>query len=227
MDPERQYWLANLRRENEGADIFLRVVQRVYLTGGVVVTLVNTDAKSLAADVGVPKSISILNLSGDTEANLNAASDELNDLLGDPADPAVGGSFKLVEASRRSVTLNEKFDRLLVIGYLGYDFPIEDGGKLGMPIATLQQLENRAVLKRPTLYEFNADADAATLRNQVYAWLEEDGNAHYKERIVKLADFLDERFAYTGLQDSWLLSASADQLQIIVNEFVSDNPGGQ
>jgi hypothetical protein len=51
-----------------------------------------------------------------------------------------GGAIKFVGASESSVALAESFDRLLVIGYLGFDVPVYPGGDLGVPIPTFQRL---------------------------------------------------------------------------------------
>ena len=55
-----------------------------------------------------------------------------------------GGAVRVAQASRRSVTLSETFDRPLVVGYLGFDVPVLPTGELGVPIATINQLEARA-----------------------------------------------------------------------------------
>lgn len=65
----------------------------------------------------------------------------LNDALAGGNKP--GASLQIIQASSRSVTMKENFDRPLVIGYIGFDFPIRKDGELGVPIATLNQLENR------------------------------------------------------------------------------------
>lgn len=54
----------------------------------------------------------------------------------------LGGAVKLQWATSRSVTMDETFARPLVIGYLGFDFPIIKDGRLGTPVATYRQLED-------------------------------------------------------------------------------------
>lgn len=59
-----------------------------------------------------------------------------NSALAALQDFAPGGSFRFTAASSRSVSLNETFDRPLVVGYLGFDIPIGVFGELGSPIPT-------------------------------------------------------------------------------------------
>ena len=49
---------------------------------------------------------------------------------------APGGSFRFVSASARSVSMEEKFEPPLIIGYLGFDMAIGPRGLLGPPIPT-------------------------------------------------------------------------------------------
>ena len=128
-------------REKTDEGIYLRVVNRVYLTGRVVVELYNTEGAAGKVTGGQTQDISIPGLKeNDTVANytsgLKALSSAINASL-------PGGEIKLAWATNRSVALSETFDRPLVIGYMGFDFPILKYGDLGAPVATLDQLEGK------------------------------------------------------------------------------------
>jgi hypothetical protein len=124
--------------------IFMRVVSRVYLTGGVIVSLIRSDAEGAGLEVGKAPKVSLVNPSGNLDANytnvLAALDKEANAVT---ALKDAGGAIKFVGASESSVTLAESFDRLLAIGYLAFDVPIYGGGDLGMPIPTFERLNGR------------------------------------------------------------------------------------
>lgn len=117
---------------------FLRVISRVYSTGQVSVTVNNDEAVSGEARGGADRPIDILGLTkGNSEKNYSDALETLNKLV---SNELPGGTVKIAAASSRSVTLSETFPRPLVIGYVGFDLPILEGGRLGAPISTLAQL---------------------------------------------------------------------------------------
>ena len=77
---------------------YLRVVNRVYLTGRVNVSLLNEEASGAQLDAGAPKDVSLQQLAiGNTQEHLTA----INDALGKSLDQVPGGSVKLVSASGR------------------------------------------------------------------------------------------------------------------------------
>ena len=116
---------------------FLRVISRVYATGQVSVTVNNDEAMSGQASGGTDKSVELLGIAkGDTDKNYSTAIEAIGKL----AEKLPGGKIKIATASSRSVTLSETFDRPLVIGYVGFDMQILDGGGLGPPMSTLAQL---------------------------------------------------------------------------------------
>jgi len=51
-----------------------------------------------------------------------------------------GGTIKVEAATNRRVWMSETFARPLVIGYLGFDYPIMEGGVLGIPVATREHV---------------------------------------------------------------------------------------
>jgi hypothetical protein len=164
--------------------VYLRVINRVYLTGKVIVSLRNTtsgnvwtklgwfgedkgstvpEEKNKAAKTGPstksakstdpnqptkPKQPANENeLIERTESaqknNIKAALDMFNALLEEGSGAKAGGELSAMWATDRSIILSETFDRPLVIGYLGFDFPVMKGGDLGAPIATLNQLSGK------------------------------------------------------------------------------------
>ncbi len=145
-------WARNSRVEGELAmmaaaakeTLFLRVVSRVYLTGAVMISLHDQSAVSQGADAGAAPEIELLDAAADESLDaFENARDRISDRL---TRDLPGGSIRLAQASRRSVTMSESFERPLVIGYLGFDVPVLPNGELGAPIATLSMLENRDVV---------------------------------------------------------------------------------
>ncbi len=136
--------LADAYHQNRDRTVYVRVVSRVYLTGRVSVSLTNTGSGSAGVDVNQRQSFSIPDLTERNafeahQANIAALNAELaqSEIPGQP-----GASFRIAWANDRSIAMDEAFDRPLVIGYLGFDFPIMDGGVLGLPVATIQRLES-------------------------------------------------------------------------------------
>jgi hypothetical protein len=72
-----------------------------------------------------------------TDANYEGAIKAINQLL---SEELPGGKVKIVTATSRAVTFSETFERPLVIGYVGFDMQIIEGGRLGPPISTVGQL---------------------------------------------------------------------------------------
>lgn len=129
---------------------FLRVVTRIYLTGKLQVSLHDASTRAAGADAGLARPIaSMLAQTPGTatetadiaDKNYENVMKRLNDLLKD-SQPALGdslvpgGSVRIGAASARSIAMSETFDPPLVIGYLGFDVPIQENGTLGAPIPT-------------------------------------------------------------------------------------------
>ncbi len=177
---------------------YLRVVNRVYLAGQVNVSLLDASARGASLDAGAAKPVTLTEIAADsTQANLNA----INQALGVALDQAPGGSVKLTSASDRSVSLSETFPRPLVIGYLAFDLPILDGGRLGAPVATQAQIRGTSVLP-PTQYGVDANSErvsawlAANAQRvaEVKAWLAAEGHADLGlTNVVEGAQYADLR----------------------------------
>ena len=61
------------------------------------------------------------------------AAADYRDALGALGGPP-GGAVRLVQASERAVTMQEDFDRPLVLGYLGFDVRVFPDGTIGAPV---------------------------------------------------------------------------------------------
>lgn len=77
----------------------------------------------------------------DLQRNLNTlntglAAEKATRVVEGVAQLVPGGSIRVTMASSRAVSMSETFDSPLVIGYLGFDVPILEGGVLGKPIPT-------------------------------------------------------------------------------------------
>ena len=93
----------------------------------------------------------------------------------------LGGAVKLRWATARSVALDEAFPRPLVIGYLGFDYPINEDGSLGTPIATQHQLEGRDRAGQITGQDITSveyGPDVPALRNRIERWFARDRAAN-------------------------------------------------
>jgi hypothetical protein len=191
---------------SNGQQFFLRVVNRVYLTRQVDVSLFANRAGGGEGSAGIPQPLQLANIaqSGtdaaklydtiDAVLNRNAAPTTKpanpNPAPANPGEPAsqpaplAGGTIKLRMASSRTVALSETFERPLVIGYIAFDLPIESDGSLGAPVATFAQLERRNVL-RGTPVKWGVDATSDRIRK----WLGDS-----QERRDQVNDYLKSRY---------------------------------
>jgi hypothetical protein len=116
---------------------YLRVVTRVYLVGQVNVTLTDENSSAATASGGVPKPVDLSNMDSRNTVQNYAA---LNSLLQSANGGLPGGTVKLALATARSVSLVDRFDRPLVLGYLAIDLEVLPDGTLGPPIPTLKKV---------------------------------------------------------------------------------------
>jgi hypothetical protein len=177
-------------RENRSQ--FLRVISRVYVTGSVSVTLKNDEATSAEAAAGADRPVKLMMVKEDgTAANYTEAIKNINDLA---KDQLPGAKVKVATASSRSVTMNEEFDRPLVVGYVGFDMPILRGGRLGAPISTLLQLTGKRpppVRSSENVYRLAMLAHIYTALNDDSIQEEEEEEEEEAERIRAALDALD------------------------------------
>lgn len=181
MNPKLEIWAAenklDLHRLAHGSPdpIFLRVVNRVFLVGRVIVSLSNADTKSAGLDVAAAKPIDLLSLQTDDpvkiEQNAQAykkASETYKGVLNDLTANIPGGSIRVAQASRRSITLEETFDELKAIGYLGFDVLINEDGSIGPVMTTFQRLEGKAEYPKSVAYGKDENSDI------ILKWLKAD-----------------------------------------------------
>ena len=127
--------------------LLLRVISRIYMTGGMVVSLTRAGTTGGGITAGSAPNLSLVNADGNIKDNVAATLKALEDSANPPALEA-GARVKFLSASNSSVTLSESFDRMLAVGYVGFDVPIFRDGTLGAPIPTFERLEN-LTLARP------------------------------------------------------------------------------
>jgi hypothetical protein len=138
----------NQKLLNQYEHCFLRVVSRVYLAGKVDVTVTTSQTTGGSAGAGDETPASLMGIgSNSTAENYQATLNALNNLV----KSQLGAGVKVVTATSRSVTLNETFNKPLVIGYIGFDMqivkqktgnePSVESMTAGVPISTLSQLE--------------------------------------------------------------------------------------
>ena len=127
--------------------VYLRVVTRVFLTGGVTVTLSNLEASSAGLDVGMAPELELLDLAAKEPTKaasaiqaFQQASEALQKKLNDVTQGGAGGSLRLTQASRRAIGLDETFPVPLVIGYRGFDVKVFEDGSLSAPIPSFASI---------------------------------------------------------------------------------------
>jgi hypothetical protein len=145
--------------DTEGGDAnYVRIVSRVFLVKKVSVTVLSGDSASGGAQFGgaeVPAAQILTDKSAAESAT--QAVDRINESLAkvktaeiNPPVPAPGApllkampsvSVRVVQATKRSISMEEEFARPVAIGYLAVDRQILPEGKLGPPLHTLVRLK--------------------------------------------------------------------------------------
>lgn len=129
--------------------VLLRVITRVYMTGGMTVSLTRDATKGGEVKAGNAPAVSLVNANGSIDKNVEGTLTALENKINLQALD-VGGRVKFLSASSSAVSLAESFDRMLVVGYLAVDVPYFKGGCLGYPLPTYERLESRT-LGQPVL----------------------------------------------------------------------------
>jgi hypothetical protein len=163
---------------------YVRTVYRIYVAGGMNVSLINNDSFGARGDAGASKPVAMLNAGGATES-ANAATNYasvLSSLSQSVASTTPGANLTLSSASSNSVAMNETFPRPLVIGYLAFDRAINDDGTLGPPIPTHARVTNKVIAPATAVYGSDGNAD------RIRVWL----NANASNRKT-LQDWLAPR----------------------------------
>jgi hypothetical protein len=204
---------------------YLRVITRVYLVRSLVVSISNDRAGGAALGAGAnpnfgegarpagevsdssPEREGRAAESGKSAVQGAYAAAEETAVASAKANQFPGASFKIVKATNRGVTLSERFSKPLVVGYVGFDLPIFQGGRLGRPIATLDQLAGSA----PAVGAFSpTELDLTRLRafEALRLKLEEASSSDMNAK--RLVDGLDElarsiipyKYAFNAYSDS-------------------------
>jgi len=161
--PEIQLMLARTRSATANR-LYLRMVSRVYLVGRVTVSLQAQGSSSGGADVGAPKPANPFTMTTEDAEELKsvaASYKEAMEAVGNALNEGLpGGSVRFVSANRNAVVMDEKFGRLLAIGYLGFDVEVDRNGRLGAPVATLDVLEDRPGAKARLASDLSAQSRA-------------------------------------------------------------------
>lgn len=133
---------------------YVRVISRVYVTGKLIVGIQSTEAVSGALSAGVPKSVDLTQPVAATappgtvtaaeraidgyKSSLRSINESLGTAAATATDALPGATVKVLAFSARSVAMSQEFtDTPLVIGYLGFDYPILGNGSLGRPVPSL------------------------------------------------------------------------------------------
>ncbi len=172
---------------------YLRMVYRVYVAGGVNVSLIDNRAFGARADAGASKPVALFD-AGETSEAADAAKNYasmLSSLSQSVAAATPGANVTFSSASSRGVAMNETFPRPLVIGYLGFDLPIAADGRLGPAMPTHARVTGQDVAESTAV--FGADSNADALRT----WLEsEPGN---REKLTQWLNANAEGLSVTAL----------------------------
>jgi hypothetical protein len=186
---------------------FLRVISRVYVTGQVSVTINNDEAMSGEMAGGADRPIELLGITkGATEKNYTDAIEAINKFV---SDKLPGGKIKIATASSRSVTLNETFDRPLVIGYVGFDLPILEGGRLGSPISTLVQLtEGKSIPAQPVNHLYRLAS--ISHMHAALTGIKGPEAEQVRRELDKLAERLPDKYSFSVYEFSSATSIRKD-----------------
>jgi hypothetical protein len=164
--------LAKMAKNALPTSLFLRVVSRVYYARALDVSLQSTGSQGESGKGGVVNDVSLLSTNGTVNSNYTNLLNTLSSSVASAASTAssatqVGAAVKFVSASSSSVGMSQSFDRLLAIGYLGFDVQVDTNGDLSVPIPTFQHLERQINEPKIRRVHFGADANSA----KIEAWL--------------------------------------------------------
>lgn len=148
QNPSVRRRLAETAVASRPAEVFLRVVSRVYYARAVDVSLQRADSQGAGAQAGTVSGVTLLTNEGNAVQNYTNTLNALTAAATTPASAVssatqVGGSVKFVAASSSTIGISQSFDTLLAIGYLGFDVPVYTNGDIGYPIPTFQHLARK------------------------------------------------------------------------------------
>lgn len=180
--------------------VYLRVVNRVYLTGAVDVSIQSGSSfggafsllgggqqdgditPSLAS--GSPETTAEKN-TGETNGDMPLATltDRINAAV-KTAEKTPHGSFSFRLVTAHAVSMREAFERPLVIGYIAFDVPVLLSGKLGAPSLSREALdteyseEGQAILPVPAVQRNYTACRARFMK------LDDDSRAQFISRMT-------------------------------------------
>lgn len=168
--PDVKDKLADIAYRSAPDRVFLRVVSRVYYARAVDVTLSRSASQSVGGKGGTVSDVNLM-----TGTNTSAPSQFSNTIsvlnsslaLMSNAVPQIGASAKFVGANSSIVGLSQSFDRLLAIGYLGFDVEVFKDGSIGSPIPTFDRVTQKTT---PPAQSFGDDDATPRIRS----WLQKD-----------------------------------------------------
>jgi hypothetical protein len=140
-------------QDNTNGPYFLRVVSRVYLTQKVAVSMYHDSSLGGTISGGVPKDVPIPDTqSSNAPANysnlvnsVNGVVSTLQSAVSNVNGVAPGGTLKFTAVSSRSVSLEEKFARPLVIGYTGFNISFS---RADLTKGRTRRISNAALMKQ-------------------------------------------------------------------------------
>ncbi|MEO8379988.1 MAG: hypothetical protein ABI779_10035 [Acidobacteriota bacterium] len=198
------------RGREEEEQHYVRVVYRVYVAGGVNVSLITNQSHGGRLDAGASKSSSLFDAGGTTEA-VDAAKNYasvLSSLSQSVASATPGANVTIASASSRGVAMNESFPRPLVVGYLAFDREITSAGTLGPPLPTHARVTGQDV--GATTAVFARDSNADRLR----AWLTPDNRKRLNDWLAKNAANTSIAIFLNGSQFELLRSKAVQELGV-------------
>lgn len=142
---------------------YLRIINRVYVTGGVTVSISASGSGAAGLSAGVPRTASLPTSSAAAAADYQNVLTTLNNTV--KANSSIlkpGGSVSVASASSRTISMSEIFPRPLVIGYLAVDRQILDGGYLAEPHSAKEAMEQGLAAVKTDDY-CGADANSRLL----------------------------------------------------------------
>lgn len=176
--------LTETARNAAPTKIFLRVVSRIYFARAIDISLQRTDSQGGSGKGGTVNDVSLLTTNGGVNPNYINVLNTLNSAVSTVASNVaaatqVGGAVKFVSASSSTVGLSQSFDRLLAIGYLGFDVQVSTNGDLGAPIPTFQRLTGEIPNTPIPPVKFGSDENTTKIRS----WLKVSAVPSHKEQL--------------------------------------------
>jgi hypothetical protein len=179
---------------------FLRVVSRVYVTGKLEVNISNQSATGLGGNIGADRSLAFMEVNKNTTAE--TYKDMIKELNKIANEGTPGARFTIASATSRNVSFSEDLPRPVVVGYVGFDMPIIQGGRLGPPISTLEQLTGKPasvpVRGRAGDYRWAAWSHIYA----AFGEIEGPEANRIKSKLDSLGRLLPDQYPFTAYDDS-------------------------